>query len=794
MQRMKRFLPYFSFKYASLLIILFFTYTLAGKLGLSLAFLNASATAVWPPTGIALAAFLLFGRRVWPAIFVGAFFVNLTTQGNIATSLGIAIGNTLEGFVAAYLITRFAHGKDAFDHVIDVSKFTGSVLLAAMVSAIIGVVTLFLGGYVRLQDFWMVWFTWCFGDIGGGLIIAPVILLYSTHKIHFSFHINISRIAEFLLFFFLIISTSLSIFSGNFPYDYFIYPILVWGAFRFGRREVTTGVLLVALIALWYTIHGMGPFALAHDVNRSLLRIAFYLSITSFSMLSICAALLERKQARRGLESSEKRFRSLIEKSFDAIVLIDAASKISYASPSVQQLLGYKPDELVGTVGFDLVAPEDRDLTKKELAKLVLKPGGTVTIEYRTIRKDKTIIWVEAAGTNLLLDSTINAIVINFRDITESKLNQEKLEREKIEDEAILTSIGEGMIATNDTGKITFINKSACEMLGISESSILGKDLIEKVPMQDGEGRTLPPQERPMTKTLALGKAFSSPHNYYLRPDGTKFPIRFTVTPLILNKKIIGTIEIFRDITQDLEVDKAKSEFVSLASHQLRTPLTTINWYIERLIGNELGGLSARQKEYVKEIYHASLRMVELINALLNASRLELGTFIAEPTQISYEDVIDTVIRDFKQELKKRDIKIVKKISPNMSKFSADPRLLAIIVQNLLSNAIKYSKNSTNVTVSITRSEQGYALAVTDTGCGIPKDAQKHIFSKMFRADNAKEIDRDGTGLGLYIVKSIIDATGGKIDFNSVENQKTTFTVRYPVSGMQKKVGTKELR
>lgn len=785
----------FTFRYLALLIIVFFAYTFAGKLGLSLAFINASSTAIWPPTGIAIAVLILFGRKVWPSIFLGAFLVNVTTQGNIATSIGIALGNTLEALVAAYLVNRFAHGKNAFDHAVDVSKFTGSVLFAAMVSATIGVTTLIFGGYASLSNFWQVWFTWIFGDVGGALIIAPFIIIFGIHKMRIHLQLNLVKIAELFLFFFLVILTSQSIFSGNFPFDYFVYPILVWGAFRFGRREITTGVLLIALIAVWYTVHGTGPFFLPHDVNRSLLRVAFYVSVTSFSLLAICAALLERKQARKGLEVSEKRFRSLIEKSFDAFVLIDAASRISYASPSVKQLLGYAPEELVGTVGFNLVAEEDRNFTMKELAKLVLKPGGVITIEYRTITKDKKVIWVEAVGTNLLLDPTVAAVVVNFRDITEKKLSRERIEKEKVEDEALLKSIGEGMIATDDTGKITLVNDAACEMLHMKKSDLIGKNIAETVPMQDGEGRTLPPEERPMAKVLEVGKTIvTSPHNYYMRPDKSKFPVRFTLTPIKLNNKIVGTIEIFRDITKEIEVDKAKSEFVSLASHQLRTPLTTINWHIERLMANELGKMPAKQKEYVQVIYHASLRMVALINALLNASRLELGTFIAEPTAVSYESVIDAVVADFKSDVQRRKIKLVKKIPAHLAKFSADPRLLTIIVQNLLSNAIKYSKDNTEIVIHVSSDEKGFVLEIMDHGVGIPKDAQKHIFSKMFRADNAKEIDRDGTGLGLYIVKSIADATGGSISFASVEKKGTTFTLRYPKTGMQRKAGTKELR
>src|SRR3989441_778530 len=168
-------------KDVGLFIALAAIYFVAGKLGLRLAFVHVSATTVWPPTGIALAAFLLLGLRVWPAIFAGAFFVNLTTAGSLATSIGIGAGNTLEGLVAAYLVNRFANGRRALQHSGDIVKFA---LLAAVVSTTVaatcGVTSLSLGGFARWQDYGDIWLTWWLGDAGGDLVVAPVVLVWGT--------------------------------------------------------------------------------------------------------------------------------------------------------------------------------------------------------------------------------------------------------------------------------------------------------------------------------------------------------------------------------------------------------------------------------------------------------------------------------------------------------------------------------------------------------------------------------------------------------------------------------------
>ncbi len=165
------------------LLIIAGVYVVAGKFGLSLAFVNASATAVWPPTGIALAATLLLGYRVWPAILLGAFLVNATTAGSVWTSLAIASGNTLEGLLGAWLVTRFANGRNAFSRAPDIFAFAALAgFLSTTVSATIGVTSLSLGGYASWDRFGAIWLTWWLGDVAGALVVAPVLILWGTGR------------------------------------------------------------------------------------------------------------------------------------------------------------------------------------------------------------------------------------------------------------------------------------------------------------------------------------------------------------------------------------------------------------------------------------------------------------------------------------------------------------------------------------------------------------------------------------------------------------------------------------
>lgn len=254
--------------------------------------------------------------------------------------------------------------------------------------------------------------------------------------------------------------------------------------------------------------------------------------------------------------------------------------------------------------------------------------------------------------------------------------------------------------------------------------------------------------------------------------------------------KIIG---VNWDVTREKEIDQAKTEFVSLASHQLRTPLTSIKWYSEMLMNGDAGKLTAPQKTFVQEVFEGSQRMALLVNALLNVARIEAGTFSVAPEMVSIQDTIATVLKENGPTIQVQQQKIKQQIDTKAPPVSVDRQLMYIVVQNLITNAIKYTPAKGAISVGYERRGRSLIFTVADTGYGIPKASQKNIFQKLYRADNVRSKVTDGTGLGLYIVKSILDHTGGSIGFTSEENHGTTFTVTLPVGGMQARTGTKSL-
>src|SRR5437667_7038684 len=251
-------------------------YYVAAKLGLRFAYINSSVTTIWPPAGIALAAFVLLGYGVWPAILAGAFFANITTTGAVFPSIGIAVGNTMEGLLAAYLVNRFARGGRVFDRVRDIIRFT---LLAAIVSttvaASIGVASLALGGLVSVTDAPRVWLTWWLGDAVGDMVIAPALILWIGVKLGPGW--TEQKVVEAVALAVVAALVTLALFGGAFPTRHYpltvlLWPVMIWVAFRFGPREAATTMLTVSANAFSRTLSGAGPSPV-YATNDSLVRL-----------------------------------------------------------------------------------------------------------------------------------------------------------------------------------------------------------------------------------------------------------------------------------------------------------------------------------------------------------------------------------------------------------------------------------------------------------------------------------------------------------------------------------------
>jgi len=282
-----------------LLLGLAAAYYFGAKLGLRFAYINSSVTTIWPPAGIALAGFVLLGYRVWPAILAAAFFANVSTTGAILPSLGIAVGNTAEGLLAAFLVNRFARGGRAFDRVRDILRFTAlAALLSTMVAASLGITSLALGGLLSWADAPRVWLTWWLGDAVGDIVIAPALILWIGVRPTPLW--TRAQLLEALALTLTCVGASYALFGGVFPSRHYpltelLWPVMIWVAFRFTPRETATAMLLVSIIAIVSTIRHTGPFS-PYDTNESLVLLQVWTGITAITSLVLAAVVAAQRE------------------------------------------------------------------------------------------------------------------------------------------------------------------------------------------------------------------------------------------------------------------------------------------------------------------------------------------------------------------------------------------------------------------------------------------------------------------------------------------------------------------
>ncbi len=345
---------------------------------------------------------------------------------------------------------------------------------------------------------------------------------------------------------------------------------------------------------------------------------------------------------------------------------------------------------------------------------------------------------------------------------------------------SIMDSLTEGIAYFAQSDWVIYSNPSFTKMTGLPIEGFSIDQFINIIKSNDPEifKQVLLSLEKQQTIHINEVKILQQYYEMYIIPVKTS------------KNEFLGVSIILHDISRLKELDTLKSEFVSIASHQLKTPLSSMSWYLELLLDEKL---TEQQLDYIKEVTKANDRLKELVNDLLNVSRLESGMLKIEPKNINIKDFISDIIKEVLPAAKLNNIKIIYNQTNNISEISIDPILGRQIFHNLLTNAVKYSHPKSTVYVNVDYSTNSkYVFSVKNTGFGIPKESQNKIFDKFYRAENAQSAVSDGTGLGLFLVKMITDQSGGKIWFES-NPKETTFFIEFPPGGMLNKAGTKTI-
>lgn len=329
-------------------------------------------------------------------------------------------------------------------------------------------------------------------------------------------------------------------------------------------------------------------------------------------------------------------------------------------------------------------------------------------------------------------------------------------------------------ITLDKDGNILDPNKAALRFFEATTNEISGKNLFYYQPEED-----LEKAERLVTHY----KSNLSINREELRMVTKEGKIRSVLLSVFkiegpIKDGRVGLASIF-DISEQKELDRAKTEFVSLASHQLRTPAATIKWFIKMLLSGDLGSVNEKQLDYLERINKVNDNMIDIVETILNISRIEVGSIIPNFQSVNVPKIIDSVLFELSADIEKKGLKVIKNYGEDLTDLRSDPKLLQIVVANLVSNAVKYTTVGGEIIITLKESFGDRRISVADNGLGIPINEQPKIFGKMFRASNVQKLSgAQGTGLGLYLVKSLIQTLGGSIEFASAENKGSIFTIK----------------
>jgi PAS domain S-box-containing protein len=369
------------------------------------------------------------------------------------------------------------------------------------------------------------------------------------------------------------------------------------------------------------------------------------------------------------------------------------------------------------------------------------------------------------------LEKTRKALMNILEDVEEER---KKAEEEKSKTLAIIQNFVDGLLVFDKEGKVSLINPQAENFCKVKKEEILGKSILELVQF---------PNLRPIVEVV--GREIRGVYRKEI-PVREDLILEVTTIPMMREEGKFGTLMILHDVTREKAIERMKTEFVSISAHQLRTPLSAIKWTLKMFLDGDLGELTKEQREFLEKTYKSNERMINLINDLLNVARIEEGRYLYRPVLADIVPICQSVIDSYKEEIEKKNLKFEFKRPKELPKVRVDIEKISFAIQNLLENAIRYNREGGEIEITLEEKEGKIKFSIKDTGIGIPKDQQHRVFTKFFRAPNAMKMETEGSGLGLFITKNIIEAHGGRIWFESEEGKGTTFYFTLPVASYTK--------
>lgn len=520
--------------------------------------------------------------------------------------------------------------------------------------------------------------------------------------------------------------------------------------------------------------------------------IAFLFIYQSLFKSSVETPYTEIKEKDKELQYSKEKYAKAFQYAPYAISISRAKDGVFFEiNDKFCKLLGYTKEEVLQTSALQMklwVNVKDR----QEVVESLTNGNPVIDKEYLFRKKNGEVNTGLFSAQYIMLGHE-KCILSTTMDISDIKKDKELILKLNEQNKAILSSIGDGVLACDTTGMLILCNKRAVELTGFPVEKAIGQKYDTILSFTSETNDKI--KYDIIHDSIKNNKTVELPQDALLITKSKgNLPVAGLVSPIKDSiGNITGAVIVIRDMAKERNINKTKSEIISLASHQLRTPLTALRWASEILNSGTQGQLNTEQQKYVEKINNTSKRMLSLVNSILNVSRLELNTFTVQPQLIDPTDIANICINDLTTQFTQKEITLTKFYETGSILIQADPKLLSIIINNLLTNAVKYTPSKGQIKLTISKKDDDLIIIVADTGIGIPENQIEQIFTKMYRADNARALDPEGTGLGLYIIKEIANHTGGKITVESQENKGSIFTFTLPLTGMVAKEGFCEL-
>lgn len=486
---------------------------------------------------------------------------------------------------------------------------------------------------------------------------------------------------------------------------------------------------------------------------------------------------LSRKDALLSLAQTEETFEIIFNESLSFLGLLKPDGEMIEVNETALRFGKVAKDEVIGKKFWDTVWWENdpKNIVQVQQAVKDAEKGKTIFKEMKiTGYKQGKKVEVPIEFTLKPIKDSMDHVILLLptgRDISDVKEYEEELERFK----QAVENASDHIVFTDADGTVLYANEACIEITGYDPEEIIGANPSLWGGLMSNEFY------ENMWKTIKEDKKIYKGKVKNKRKNGEVYDASVIIFPILdsQTQEVEFFVGIERDITEEQEVDRMKTEFVSVASHQLRTPLTGIRWLLELIETNTK--LTKEQKQIIEEITINTDRMVTLVNDLLDVSHIETGRkFAIEPTKIKLNLLIDEAVDVNRVKASKKRITLDVKKDEDIEVF-VDANKTNEVIANLIDNAIKYSKAEKTVHVATKVYRNNFEVTIRDEGVGIPRTQQSQVFNKFFRADNAVKMQASGSGLGLYIAKSIIEAHGGTITFESEENKGTKFIIKMPI-------------